>query len=86
MSGGMGGNSKNAIQMYVKDPKKAVISLKFADGAGKPLKNLGSWSGNDFHSTSFDAPPPPDTQLVLELATDESVKSFPFKLENIPLP
>ena len=86
MSGGMGGNSKNAIQMYVKDPKKAVISLKFADGAGKPLKNRGSWSGNDFHSTSFDAPPPPDTQLVLELATDESVKSFPFKLENIPLP
>jgi|GEM_PF-1192936 len=86
MFGGMMSDSKNSIQLYVKDPEKRVIGLKFVDGQGKALKSRESWSSNDFKSTGFDAPPPPDTQLVVQLATPESVKSYPFKVENIPLP
>ena len=62
------------------------MDLKFVDGTGKPLKTRQSWSSADFKNTGLDAPPPADTQLVVELATPEAVKSYPFKLENIPLP
>ena len=34
----------------------------------------------------LDAPPPADTQLLIHLATPESIQTFPFKVENIPLP
>jgi hypothetical protein len=87
MFGGMmNSSSKNSIQMYVKDPEKRVVSLKFVDAQGKPLKSRESWSSQEFKNTGFDAPPPPDTQVIVQLATPESVKSFPFKVENIPLP
>ncbi len=86
MFGGMMSNSKNSIQIYVKDPEKRVVGLKFLDGQGKPLKTRESWSSADFRSTGLDAPPPANTQLIVQLATPESVKSSPFKVENIPLP
>lgn len=60
--------------------------MKFVDAQGKPLKSRESWSSAEFRNIGLDAPPPPDTQLVIQLATPESVKSFPFKVENIPLP
>jgi hypothetical protein len=87
MFGGMmNSSSKNSIQMYIKDPDKRVVGMKFVDAQGKPLKSRESWSSGEFKNTGLDAPPPPDTQLVIQLATPESVKSFPFKVENIPLP
>ena len=86
MFGGMMSDSKNSIQLYVKDPGKRVINLKFIDGSGKALVTRSSWSSADFRSTGLDAPAPPDTQLIIQLATPESLKSYPFKIENIPLP
>ncbi len=86
MFGSMMSDSKNSIQMYVKDPDKRVVGLKFTDGQGKPLESNESMSSDDFKSTSFDTPPPADTRMIVQLATPESLKSYPFKVENIPLP
>ena len=33
-----------------------------------------------------DAPQPPDTQSIIQPTTPEPAKSYPFKVENIPLP
>jgi hypothetical protein len=86
MFGGMMSDSKNSIQLYIQDPQKRLMDLKFIDGQGKPLKSRQRWSSGDFNSTGLEAPPPLDTQLVIQLATPESVKSYPFMVENIPLP
>jgi len=86
MFGGMMSSSKNSIQLYIKDPEKRVVEVTFLDGQGKPLKTRESWSSGDFRTTGMDAPPPADTQLVVQLATPESVRTYPFKVENIPLP
>ena len=86
MFGGMMSDSKNSIQLYIKDPDKRIIDLKFVDGQGKELKNNQSWSTDDFKSTSFESPPPADTQLKIQLATPESLKTYSFQVENIALP
>jgi hypothetical protein len=86
MFSGMVSDSKNSIQLYVKDPDKRIIDLKFVDGQGNPLKSSQSWSSDDFRSTDFDSPPPPDTRVNIQLATPESLKTFSFQAENIALP
>ncbi len=86
MFGGMVSDSKNSIQLYIKDPDKRIIDLKFADGQGKPLQSNQSWSTDEFKSTSFESPPPADTQLKIQLATPESLKTYSFQVENIALP
>jgi hypothetical protein len=86
MFGGTMSDSKNSIQMYIKDPEKRVIGLKFVDGQGKPLKTNGSFSSADFKNIGLSAPPPADTQLIIQFATPASLKSYPFQVENIPLP
>ena len=86
MFGGMVSDSKDSIQLYISDPDKRIIDLKFVDGQGNPLKNNQSWSTDNFRSTSFESPPPPDTQLKIQLATPESLKTYSFQVENIALP
>ncbi len=86
MFGGMMSDSKNSIQLYIKDPQKRVMDLKFVDAQGHSLKSGNRWSAGEFSTTGFDAPPPPDTRLVVQLATPEAVRSYPFKVENVPLP
>jgi hypothetical protein len=86
MFGGMMSSSKNSIQLYIEDPDERVVDLEFVDGEGKPLKTRQSWSSGNFKNIGFDAAPPPDTELKIQLATPESLKSYPFKVENIPLP
>jgi len=86
MFGGMVSDSKNSIQLYINDPEKRIIDLKFVDGQGNALKNNQSWSTDSFKSTSFESPPPPDTQLNIQLATPESLKTYSFEVENIALP
>jgi hypothetical protein len=86
MSGGMMSDSKNSIQLYIQDPDKRIIDLKFVDGQGNPLKSNGSWSTDSFKSTSFESTPPSDTQLNIQLATPESLKTYSFQAENIALP
>jgi len=86
MFGGMVSDSKNSIQLYVQDPDKRIIDLKFVDGQGNPLRSNQSWSTDNFRSTDFESPPPPDTQLKIQLATPESLKTYSFSVENIALP
>jgi hypothetical protein len=86
MLGGSMSNSKDAIQIYIKDPEKRIVGLEFQDAQGKPLKTRGGWTSNDFKQTDLAGPPPPDTQLVVQLAVPEAVKTFPFEVHDIPLP
>ena len=87
MFGGMmGADSKNAVKLYVKDPDKRVISVEYQDANGKALKTRSSWSSNEMRNQDFDAAPPADTQLLVQLATPEATQTLPFKVENIPLP
>jgi hypothetical protein len=60
MFAGMISDSKNSIQIYVQDPDKRVVSLKFADGQGELLQSNASWSSDNFRSTSFKWPPSAD--------------------------
>ncbi|MGN6554988.1 MAG: hypothetical protein ACTHLW_14870, partial [Verrucomicrobiota bacterium] len=85
-SGMMGSDSKNSVKLYIKDPDKRVVEVEFQDANGKALKRRGSWSSNEMRSQDLDAPPPADTQLMISLATPEATQTFPFKVENIPLP
>jgi hypothetical protein len=86
MFGSMMSDSKNSIQLFIKDPDKRIIELKFMDGQGNPLKSTQSWSTDNFKSTGLDSPPPPDAQIKIQLATPESLKTYSFQVENIPLP
>jgi hypothetical protein len=43
-------------------------------------------SSSDFRQINLRTPPPADAQVVVYLATPHSVKSYPFELQNIPLP
>jgi hypothetical protein len=86
MFGGMMSGSKDALQMYVKDPEKRVVSLKFQDAQGKPLKTRSRWSSNDFQQTELAGPPPPDTRLVVQLAVPEAMRAVSFEVRDVPLP
>jgi hypothetical protein len=85
-SGMMSSDSKNSVKLYVKDPQKRVVDVEFQDAAGKTLKHRGGWTTTGMRSQDFDAPPPPDTRIKISLATPEATRSYPFKVENIPLP
>lgn len=86
MLGGSMSNAKDAIQLYLKDPEKRIVGLEFQDAQGKPLKTRGGWTSNNFKQTDLAGPPPPDTQLVVQLAVPGAVKTFPFEVHDIPLP
>jgi hypothetical protein len=79
-------NNENSITTYIKDPDHRLISLKFTDGGGRPLQEQSSSSSNGFRNCNLVSPPPADTQLVIELAVPAALKSYPFTVENIPLP
>ena len=85
-TGMMSSDSQNSLKLYIKDPDKRVIDFELQDSAGKALKTRSSWAMNGMHDQGLAAPAPPDAQLLIHLATPEATKSFPFKLENIPLP
>jgi hypothetical protein len=70
----------------VKDPEKRIVELDFQDATGKPLKRGSSWSSGELRQIEFNAPPPADALLIIHLATPETLQTFPFKVENIPLP
>jgi hypothetical protein len=87
MFGGMmSSDSKNSVRFYVKYEDKRVIEMALQDAAGKPLKHGSSWTSAEMRQIEFSAPPPADAQLLIHLATPEATQTFPFKVENIPLP
>jgi hypothetical protein len=77
---------KDAVTFYIHDPQKRLVDLELLDGSGKPLKTQGRMTSGAFRKIYVATPAPPDTQVRLFLATPEAVKTYPFKLENIPLP
>src|SRR5207244_8942884 len=83
MFGGMMSSSKDALQMYVKDPEKRVVSLEFQDAQGKPLKTRRKWSSTDFQQTKLAGPQPPDTKLVAQLAVPDAVKMSSFEVRDV---
>jgi hypothetical protein len=85
-SGMMSSSSANSAILYVKDPGKHVIDVEYQDASGKALKRRSSWSSNEMRSQEFAEPPPADTQLLVYLATPDSIQTVPFKIENVPLP
>jgi hypothetical protein len=88
--------TQSTIQFYVNDPDHRVISLNFADGGGHLLQVRGSGSSGggargggppgEFRNFIFASPPPEDAQLVVELAVPKALRTYPFTVENIPLP
>jgi hypothetical protein len=86
MFGGMASDSKNGVKLYVKDPEKRVVDVEFQDASGNALKTGSIWWMGDLRQTEFKSAPPPDTQLLIRLATPEALRTFAFKVENVPLP
>lgn len=87
MFGGMmSSDSANSVMLYIKDPDNRVVDFELQDANGKPLKTHESWSMSGMHNIGLVSPAPADAQLLVHLATPEATQSFPFKLENVPLP
>jgi hypothetical protein len=84
--GAMASDSRNSLKLFVKDPQKRVVDVEFQDAGGNPLKTGSSWSMGELRQIELKSTPPPDTQLLIHLATPEALQTFAFKLENIPLP
>jgi len=85
--GGMMGDDENSLRFVINDPDGRVLDLAFKDAKGKPIKIESSLTSGPLRSIGLEGGvPPPDTQLVIYLATPDSIKTVPFKLENIPLP
>src|ERR1044071_168730 len=84
--GAMASDSRNSLKLFVKDPQKRVVDVEFQDAGGNPLKTGSSWSMGELRQIELKSTPPPDTQLLIHLATPEALHTFAFKLENIPLP
>lgn len=80
------GDAKDSIALLIKDPEKRIVSIELQDASGKPILTRGTSSSNTLRQIGLQSPPPADARLVLQVATPESVRSFPFTVENIPLP
>jgi hypothetical protein len=85
-NGMMSSDTKNSLKLYTKDPEKRVVEVEFQDASGKSLKSGSSWSSGEMRQIELKAAPPADAQLMIHLATPEALQTFPFKVENIPLP
>jgi hypothetical protein len=72
--------------MLVKDPGTKIIKLELQDASGKHLQSGSRARFDDFQEVGFEGVPPTDSQLVVWLATPESIKTCPFEFHNIPLP
>lgn len=86
MLGNMVTDSKNSVLIYIKDPQNKIVGVELQDGQGKRLKTSSRWSSTEFQQTQLNAPPPADTQLLVQLAVPEAVRTFPFEVHDVPLP
>lgn len=81
---------QNAVQLLCDDPDKRLVDVSYQDAAGNPIEKRGGAAGYAYstgHFThSFEHPLPADAQLVVYVATPASIKTVPFRLENIALP
>jgi hypothetical protein len=77
-----------AVWVSIRDPKKKVVDFEVQSRDGIRLEaatfNTGSADGR--RNLFLKTPPPAGAQLVIRVATPGAVKTYPFKLENVPLP
>jgi hypothetical protein len=76
------------VGIFLRDPKRLVVDFELQKNDGKPIRmNSYSTGSNEWGRAMFAASPPPvDAQLVVRIATPGAIKSYPFKLEDVPLP
>ncbi len=86
MFAGMMPDEKNSLHFLVHDPKKRLVAFEFLDADGNRIKPVYSSTGGEFRSYGFKEPPAADMQLVVYLATPESLKVIPFSLSKVALP
>lgn len=85
--GGMSDDDENSLRFVVDDPEGHIAGMFFRDKTGKRIDSRGSSRSGSFRNFNLEGGmPPPDTQLVIFLATPETIKKVPFKVEDIPLP
>ncbi len=85
--GGMAEDDADSLRFVISDPDGRVAGLAFRDAKGKLIETKGRSRSGPLSTYNLEGGlPPDDTQLVIYLATPESIKVVPFKAENIPLP
>ncbi len=86
MFAGMLPDDKNSLHFLVHDPKNRLVAFQFLDAEGNRIKPVFRSTGGEFRSYGFKEPPAPDMQLIVYLATPESLKVIPFSLSKVALP
>lgn len=79
-------DAKNSVALYIVDPGHRMLDVELQDATGKPLRTMGTFSNSSLRQIRLAAPAPADAQLQVYLATEGAVRSYPFQIENVPLP
>lgn len=86
MFAGFMGDEKNSIHLVVNDPKNRIVDFAFIDAEGNRVKPMSRSNMKTLKTYGFQELPSPDLQLVIYLATPESVTMVPFSLNKVALP
>lgn len=86
MFAGFMGDEKNSIHLVVNDPKNRIVDFAFIDAEGNRVKPMSRSNMKTLKTYGFQELPSPDLQLVIYLATPQSVTMVPFSLDKVALP
>jgi len=94
-----GGGSVSSVQidsihgygLFFRDPSGKLAGVQLQDGKGVPFQPGRGGGGGGSNSgslvaISLQSPIMDDSQLVIYVAVPESIKTVPFRVEDIPLP
>ena len=83
---GFMGDEKNAVHLVVNDPENRIVKFDFLDVDGNQVEPMSRSNMGKLRTFGFKELPSPHMQLVLYLATPESIQTAPFTLERVALP
>jgi hypothetical protein len=87
---GGGGDDKNNLVLYIKDPALRLVKISIVDASGQPVRSRGTLrmgTGKERRETfQLDAKLPASSRLKIEVATPKSVVKVPFQVRDIELP
>jgi len=86
MFAGLMGDEKNSVHLVVHDPKNRIVDFAFMDAEGNQVKSMSRSNMGTLRTYGFQELPSPDLQLVVYLATPESLTVVPFSLNKVALP
>jgi hypothetical protein len=86
MFAGFMGDEKNSVHLVINDPKNRIVEFDFLDADGNRVKPRSRSNMKKLRTYGFQELPSPNLQLVIYLATPESVKKVPFALNKVALP